>query len=1010
MLRNLQWFWRTNLAVVFGVAIAVAVMIGSQIVGDSVQASLRELALARLGRVDSAVVAALPFTDALPDRLAKNSRSMAPILHFAGIVKHQGSNKSAAKVLIYGVDERYWRLQGAAAEPLGERDAIISEALAQEFGAKPNDGILVRMEKPSEIPQESLHGRREGSVRTVRFSVKKTLPGGFALEPQQGELRVVYVAISTLQKELDQAGKANVLLVAGAAITAEELRDGLRMEDLGMKLRPVPGGMQLESGAGLLRDDQVARVTETATKLGLRSEPLLTYLANSMKIGNREVPYSLVTATPEVTEGIRLNAWTMRQTGAKPGDKLQMEYYQWRREGNLDTASALFTVAGATAIGDRTMAPDYPGISDADNVSDWDPPFPMNLDKIRPVDEKYWADYRTTPKAFISIADGQRIWGSRFGKVSSVRLYPAGAGKEQAWIAAFLPSVDLAKDGLSLLPLREQAVAASSGSTDFGMYFGLFSSFVMGSAFLLTVLFFRLGIEQRLREIGLYLAVGYSRRDVRRMFVREGLALSLAGTFLGCFGAWLYASGLLYGLRHWWNDAVGTQALQLHFSPAAIRAAFFPSVLGSVLVVVITLRRLRGLSPWDLLAGRQIDDLPHTAVRLRWLAIGFFASGLALAGASAAGRIAPEGGFFGAGFLLLIGGALGSRALLEAGLGGEFNSLTRLAWANAGQRPTRSMMTIALIAFATFLLISLEAFRHPPASALAFNKYGYIGESQSPLYEKLDGAVMLRVRPGEDASCLNLYAPTRPKVVALPPGLVPALDAALSDGVIPAAADANSLQYILHKAIGDEMTLDGGARIRFVATLPGSVFQSEVLIGEAQFLLAFPAEQGFRMMLFEKAPNENVEELFSDSGLDVMTVAEKLAQFLRVEHAYLSTFQALGALGLILGTFGLGAVLLRNVLERRKELALLRAVGFTGVEVAQVIVLENLLLLAFGLAVGTLCALVAVSPTLFERGQAPPLLPLAGLVGTVALTGLLASVLATRAALRAPLLASLRSE
>ncbi len=1008
MLRNLQWFWRTNLAVVFGVAVAVSVMIGSQIVGDSVQASLRELALARLGRVDSAVVAALPFTEALPDRLAKKTRAMAPVLHFAGIVKHQGSNKSAAKVLIYGVDQRYWRLQGITAEPLAERDAIISEALAKEFGANANDGILVRIEKPSEIPQESLHGRREGSVRTVRFRVKKTLPGGFALEPQQGELRVVYVALSTLQKELDQAEKANVLLVSGPAITNEELRDGLRMEDLGMKLRPVPGGMQLESGAGLLRDDQVARVSETAAKLGLRSEPLLTYLANNMKIGNREVPYSLVTATPEVTEGIRLNTWTMQQTGAKPGDKLQMEYYLWRQEGNLDTASALFTVAGATALGDRIMAPDYPGISDADNVSDWDPPFPMNLDKIRPVDEKYWADYRTTPKAFVSIADGQRLWGSRFGKVSSVRLYPGN--KEQAWIAAFLPSVDLSKDGLTILPLRDQALAASAGSTDFAMYFGMFSSFVMGSAFLLTALFFRLGIEQRLREIGLFLAIGYSRRDVRRMFVREGLALGLVGTVVGCVGAWLYSSGLLYGLRHWWNDAVGTHSLQLHLSPTALRGALFPGIIVSVLVVVITLRRLRGLSPWDLLAGRQIDDLPHTAVRLRWLAIGFLAAGLALAGASAAGRIAPEGGFFGAGFLLLIGGALGSRALLEAGLGGEFNSLARLAWANAGQRPTRSMMTIALIAFATFLLISLEAFRHPPASSLAFNKYAYLGESQSPLYEKLDGAVMLRVRPGEDASCLNLYAPTRPKVVALPPGLVPALDAPLADGAIPAAADANSLQYILHKAIGDEMTLDGGARIRFVATLPGSVFQSEVLIGEAQFLRAFPAEQGFRMMLFEKAPNENVEELFSDSGLDVMTVSEKLAQFLRVEHAYLSTFQALGALGLILGTFGLSAVLLRNVLERRKELALLRAVGFTGSEVAQVIVLENLLLLAFGLAVGTLCALVAVAPSLLERGQLPPLFPMFGLLASVALTGLLASVLATRAALRAPLLASLRSE
>lgn len=1008
MRRNLLWFWRTNLAVVFGVAVAVSVMVGAQIVGESVQASLKELALARLGRVDSAVVAALPFTEGLADRLAMKGRGMAPVLHFTGIVKHQESSRSASKVLIYGVDERYWKLQGLEPEALGERDAVVSEALARELGAKAGDGVLVRIEKPSEIPQESLHGRREGSVRTVRFRVKKSAPGGFALEPQQGELRVVYVALSTLQKELEQAGRANVLLVSGPSVTDAELRDGLRMEDLGMKLRPVAGGMQIESGAGLLREDQAARITETAGKLGLKAEPLLTYLANFMRVGGKEVPYSLVTATPEVKEGIRLNAWTQRELGAKPGDKLELEYYLWRQEGKLDTAKEMFSVAGVTTIGDRVMAPDYPGISDADTVADWDPPFPMDLNKIRPVDEKYWEQYKTTPKAFVSLADGQRIWGSRFGKVSSIRLYPEG--KEQAWIAGFVPSVDLAKDGLTLLPLREQALAASAGSTDFGMYFGMFSGFVMISAFLLTALFFRLGIEQRLREIGLYLAVGYTRRDVQRIFVREGLVLGLLGTVLGCAGAWLYSSGLLLGLRTWWNDAVGTQALALHVTAGALRGAVVPGLVVSVLVVVITLRRMRGLSPHDLLAGRQLDDLPRTAARLRWVAVGFLAGGLLLAGAAAAGRMPAEGGFFGAGFLLLIGGALGSRALLEAGIRGDFDSLGRLAWANAGQRPTRSMMTIALIAFATFLLISLEAFRHPPESALAFGKYGYLGESQSPLYEKLDGAVMLRVRPGEDASCLNLYAPTRPKVVALPAGMVPALDAPLADGVIPAAADANSLQYILHKAVGDEMTLDGGVRVRFVTTLSGSVFQSEVIVGEKAFLQAFPGEQGFRMMLFEKEPDAGLEEQFSDSGLDVMTVAEKLAQFLKVEHAYLSTFQALGALGLLLGTFGLGAVLLRNVLERRRELALLRAVGFTGGEVAQVIVLENVLLLAFGLTVGVLCALLAVAPTLYDRGQAPPLLAIAGLLAAVFATGLLASVWATRAALRAPLLESLRSE
>jgi hypothetical protein len=51
MIRNLLWFWRTNLAVVAGVAVAVAVLVGAQMVGESVQASLRALALGRVGRV-----------------------------------------------------------------------------------------------------------------------------------------------------------------------------------------------------------------------------------------------------------------------------------------------------------------------------------------------------------------------------------------------------------------------------------------------------------------------------------------------------------------------------------------------------------------------------------------------------------------------------------------------------------------------------------------------------------------------------------------------------------------------------------------------------------------------------------------------------------------------------------------------------------------------------------------------------------------------------------------------
>ncbi len=70
--------------------------------------------------------------------------------------------------------------------------------------------------------------------------------------------------------------------------------------------------------------------------------------------------------------------------------------------------------------------------------------------------------------------------------------------------------------------------------------------------------------------------------------------------------------------------------------------------------------------------------------------------------------------------------------------------------------------------------------------------------------------------------------------------------------------------------------------------------------------------------------------VLSDFGFDVVPTAERLANFHRVENTYLSTFQMLGGLGLLLGTLGMAAVLLRNVLERRRELALLRAVGYNS--------------------------------------------------------------------------------
>ena len=299
-----------------------------------------------------------------------------------------------------------------------------------------------------------------------------------------------------------------------------------------------------------------------------------------------------------------------------------------------------------------------------------------------------------------------------------------------------------------------------------------------------------------------------------------------------------------------------------------------------------------------------------------------------------------------------------------------------------------------------------------------------------------------RVRPGDDTSCLNLYQPKNPRILGATPEFIGAgrfafhsslaetdaesanpwllLNREFPDGAIPVITDANSMTYVLHMKLGDDLVLPGTTerpvRLRLVAALADSIFQGELVMAEAPFLRAFPQWEGYRFFLVD-APLEQtalitelLESRLSDFGVDVASTADRLAGFHRVEYTYLSTFQMLGGLGLVLGTFGLGAVLLRNVLERRRELALLRALGYHQADFFAIVMAENVLLLVGGLIVGASCALLAIAPMFLDRGGRLPGADLGLLLLGVLLTGLLASLGATAAALRSPLLFALRNE
>jgi ABC-type antimicrobial peptide transport system permease subunit len=103
-------------------------------------------------------------------------------------------------------------------------------------------------------------------------------------------------------------------------------------------------------------------------------------------------------------------------------------------------------------------------------------------------------------------------------------------------------------------------------------------------------------------------------------------------------------------------------------------------------------------------------------------------------------------------------------------------------------------------------------------------------------------------------------------------------------------------------------------------------------------------------------------------------------------------------------------VVLRNVLERRSELALLQAVGFRRGDLERLVLSEHWLLIVLGLAIGVAAALLAVLPGILSPDTQPPWSIIVPLLALLASGGLLWTWLATLAALRGELLPALRNE
>jgi ABC-type lipoprotein release transport system permease subunit len=429
----------------------------------------------------------------------------------------------------------------------------------------------------------------------------------------------------------------------------------------------------------------------------------------------------------------------------------------------------------------------------------------------------------------------------------------------------------------------------------------------------------------------------------------------------------------------------------------------------------------------------------------------------------------PESFFF-AGTLLLISGlgfaSAGLSALTSIPSSAQ-PSLSALGVRNAGRRHRRSLATVSLLACGSFLIAAIGAFKldgglQAGGRTSGTGGFAFIGESALPIVQDLNTEkgreffglssndlpavrfVSFRVHDGEDASCLNLNRAQTPRLLGVRPeqlsrrqaftfaGFAPGvskdnpwllLKQPQADGSVPAIADAESIEWILGKKPGDTLAYTdehGRAfKVRLVASLATSILQGSLVISENDLLAHYPGETGARVFLIDVPPaqaaarnliEQNLVRATQDYGLELVPAVQRMAELNAVQNTYLNTFQVLGGLGLLLGSLGLGVVVLRNVLERRGELGLLAAVGFRSRALKWVVMSEHGALLLLGLVIGAFAALVAVLPNLLSPSTHFPVRSLSVTLAGILVSGLIWTWLATQLALRGEPLEALRDE
>ncbi|MCK9203569.1 MAG: ABC transporter permease [Bacteroidales bacterium] len=1085
IIRNLCFFRKANLTILAGVIIGTSVLTGALIVGDSVRYSLQQITKIRLGKIRFALSTEDRFfRQDLAEELSRKTRSdVVPAMESEAIAINSDNNQRINQVHVIGINDHFGYIWDNPACLPRLNEAILSRNTAEKLGLKTGDRILLRIYKPGKAsPNAPFVADKLVSVsKRVRVAAiaDDNRMGRFSLKNNQVPPFNVFIPLTQMADLLELDGLSNMMLVndndsVSAWTFNEAIKRVWKMEDIGLK----------KEHSVILTDrifisDPVAHAVLSAIPEG---EGILTYLVNSISVRGRSTPYSFITAQDDTFSGqplagneILISSWLAEDLRVKTGDSLMLRYFIISNANTLAEDSSVFIIRKILPLEnahfDRDLMPAFPGISDAESCRDWETGSPVDLRRIRKKDEQYWNQYRGTPKGFIALKTGQKIWKNPFGSYTAIRI-PHDTPNWPATEKIILTKIQPIESGLIFRPVRDEGMYAASQSTDFGTLFLSLGFFIILAALLLTSLLFALQVTTRTRETGILTILGFRKDQIRNILLSEAAIIAVLGGIMGSIAGIGCNKLLLLGLNTLWRDAVRTSSIVPCVDLITLLTGALSGIAITLVSLSLTLNRILRKSIVQMIKGNALVSPDkkhpwkkiHGALALLFTLLAFVIIALAFPFQQGTNPVL----FMSAGFLLLIGGIAGLNYGLDNVGGGPGISSDRfygIILKNAALNRHRTLAAITLLALGTFSIIITGANRKTAGNETSDPCSGTGGfllwaESTFPVRTclnspegkqkegladepELKGLHYFQVRQidGDDASCLNLNQVSQPKVLGVRTDYLDkikafsfaslgrgidqahpwkALDSISSPGVIPAFADQTVITWGLRKKIGDTLVYrsESGEKlyIRLAGGLDNSIFQGNLLISDSLMRFYFPSANSSKIILVNGPESKKeiittrLEYLFRDRGMMVTPATERLAAFNSVENTYLSVFIILGGLGVILGTFGMGIVLLRNLYERKQELALYLVLGFRKNFILKLLIAEHLFILFTGILLGLIPALAGIFPSLVSPVYQFPWITVLSILLLILLSGLVCVGIPLLSLFKRDLIPALRSE